>query len=204
MDDDHLEQIQFEGLIQGLIDDEYACCDDFINSKLLSGLRGNIQDLKDSKDMKAAGLGKKMDYQKNKLVRGDNIKWIEGDSENKYEQIYLKKMRNFIKYLNETCFTSINTFESHYASYEQKTYYKKHIDQFKEDKSRKFSIIIYLNKDWQKKDGGMLSLYPKGANQKDISPFGGRMVFFRSDEMEHEVQPSFTRERISIAGWFKN
>ena len=37
----------------------------------------------------------------------------------------------------------------------------------------------------------------------DKSPMGGRMVFFKSDEMEHEVHPSFTRERISIAGWLK-
>jgi len=37
-----------------------------------------------------------------------------------------------------------------------------------------------------------------------LSPIGGRMVFFSSDEMEHEVHPSFTRERISIAGWFKS
>ena len=65
-------------------------------------------------------------------------------------------------------------------------------------------MVLYLNKDWNKKDGGLLSLYPEGGEQKDVSPLGGRMVLFRSDEMEHEVFPSFTRERISIAGWLKN
>ena len=59
-------------------------------------------------------------------------------------------------------------------------------------------------RDWEDKDGGMLSLYPLIGGQKDIAPLEGRMVFFRSDEMEHEVHPSTTRERKSIAGWLKD
>ena len=49
----------------------------------------------------------------------------------------------------------------------------------------------------------MLTLYPDGKKQIDIAPHGGRMVFFRSDEMEHEVNASYTRDRNSIAGWMK-
>ncbi|WP_430407005.1 2OG-Fe(II) oxygenase [Fluviicola sp.] len=65
-------------------------------------------------------------------------------------------------------------------------------------------MVLYLNEDWKKEDGGLLSLYPKAGQQIDISPLGGRMVLFRSDEMEHEVNPSLTRTRNSIAGWLKN
>jgi SM-20-related protein len=118
--------------------------------------------------------------------------------------LYLKKVEKFILHLNKTCFTSIKGFESHYATYEKKSFYKRHIDQFKNEKGRQFSIVLYLNQDWKAADGGMLSLYPHGEEQIDISPLGGRMVLFRSDEMEHEVHASSTRERSSIAGWLKN
>lgn len=198
------EQNEFEDLIQGILKQDYGCCDDFMDSTVVSGLRAEIQSLSESGNMQLAGFGNKMEYQKDNRVRGDTIKWIEKESENKYEAIYLKKIGKFIQYLNETCYTSINGFESHYASYQQHSFYKRHLDQFEHDKKRKYSMVLYLNENWQKEDGGMLSLYPEAAKQKDISPLGGRMVFFKSDEMEHEVKPSATRDRLSIAGWFKS
>jgi len=195
---------QFEGLIQGLIDNKYGCCDDFIQQDVTTGLRNNLQRFNESGEMQASGVGNKTKFKENKSFRGDKIKWIEDKSVDQYEASFQKKVGHFMSYLNSTCYTSINVFESHYASYEQKSCYKRHLDQFKNDKGRKYSLIFYLNNNWQKEDGGMLSLYPKGSKQLDISPIGGRMVFFSSDEMEHEVHPSFTRERISIAGWFKS
>jgi len=198
------EHSQFEVLIQGLINDKYGCCDDFFDTNTISGLRNNIKRLRASEDMKAAGIGNKTEYQKDKLFRGDKIKWIEDKSENEYEAGFVKKIGDFINHLNTTCYTSIKEFESHYAHYEKKSFYKRHLDQFKSDKGRQYSIILYLNEAWQQEDGGVLSLYPEGGAQKDISPLGGRIVFFKSDEMEHEVFPSLTRNRISIAGWLKN
>lgn len=198
------EENQFEGLIQGLIENEYGCCDDFILPGIVSGLSDNIQRLSKSENMISSGFGNKVDFKKDSSVRGDKINWIADESTNPFEMSYLKKVEKFILYLNSTCFTSISTFESHYSSYEKSSFYKRHIDQFKTEKGRKFSIVLYLNEDWKKEDGGLLSLYPKQGEQVDISPLGGRMVLFRSDEMEHEVNPSFTRERNSIAGWLKN
>jgi SM-20-related protein len=198
------EENQFEGLIQGLIDHEYGCCDDFILPSTVSGLSANIQHLTKSEDMSSSGFGNKQDFKQDSSVRGDKINWIAEESTNPFERIYLNKIEKFILYLNSTCFTSINSFESHYSSYEKRSFYKRHIDQFKTEKGRKYSIVLYLNEHWEKEDGGLLSLYPKLGEQIDISPLGGRMVLFRSDEMEHEVNPSFTRTRNSIAGWLKN
>lgn len=203
-DEAGLEKDQFEALIQGLIDDKFGCCSDFILPSTALGLLANMATLTAKGEMKAAGIGSQMDYQKNTLVRGDTLHWIDGQSTNAFEMIYLKKIQKFIDYLNKTCFTSITSFESHYANYAQGSSYKRHLDQFKNETGRKYSVVLYLNQDWQEADGGMLSLYPAVGVEKQVSPVGGRMVFFRSDEMEHEVQPSLTRERKSIAGWFKN
>ncbi|MBC8754813.1 2OG-Fe(II) oxygenase [Kordia sp. YSTF-M3] len=198
------EQNQFEELIQGLIDNQYGCCNDFIIPSIITGLRNNITTLNTSGKMKSAGIGNKVDFQNDQLIRSDKVNWIEELSTNEYEKIYLKKIWRFIHHLNKTCFTSIKTFESHYANYELGSFYKRHLDQFKSEKGRKYSIVLYLNQNWEEKDAGVLSLYPLNAEQKNISPLEGRMVFFRSDEMEHEVHPSATRERNSIAGWLKN
>ncbi len=205
MDDEGVrEESQFEHLIQGLIDNEYGCCDDFIVASTAAGLRANIQSLCDSGNMNPSGMGNDLDVRKDKDFRGDKINWIGNQSKDQFELIYLGKIQKFINYLNKTCFTSINHFESHYSIYESRSFYKRHLDQFKSEKGRKYSIVLYLNLDWKEEDGGILSLYPKGGEQIDISPLGGRMVFFRSDEMEHEVHASFTRDRRSIAGWLKN
>ena len=205
MDNEEIqEQIQFEGLIQGLIDNEYGCCNDFILPITVAGLRANIQVLSKSENMKPSGFGNKEDFQKDKSIRGDKINWIGEQSSDQFELIYLKKIEKFILYLNKTCFTSIINFESHYSSYEKRSFYARHLDQFKNEKGRKYSIVLYLNQDWKEEDGGLLSLYPKKGKQINISPLGGRMVLFRSDEMEHEVHASFTRERRSITGWLKN
>ena len=198
------EQSQFEGLIQGLVDDEYGCCNGFMIPSTVVGLGDNIQRLDKSGDMKSSGFGNKSDFKKDDSIRGDKISWIEGKSTNEFELIYLNKIEKFIAYLNKTCFTSIQNFESHYSTYEKRNFYKRHIDQFKNEKGRKYSIVLYLNQGWKPEDGGMLSLHPKKGKQVDISPLGGRMVLFRSDEMEHEVHASFTRDRRSIAGWLKN
>lgn len=198
------EQAQFEALIQGLIDNNYSYCNDFILPSTVIGLSANIQKLHELGNMQASGIGNKAIFQKNSAFRGDKINWIAVQSINEFESIYNLKINRFIAYLNQTCFTSIINFESHYASYETNSFYKRHIDQFKNEKGRKFSLVLYLNDNWQVADGGLLSLYPKDKLPIDISPLGGRLVLFRSDEMEHEVHASFTRERRSIAAWLKD
>ena len=49
--------------------------------------------------------------------------------------------------------------------------------------------MLYLNSDWKKEDGRLLSLYLEGKVRVHISPLGGRIVLLRSNEMEHEVHP---------------
>lgn len=197
------EQAQFEELIQGLIDNDFGCCNDFLLPSTIIGLNANLQLLSDFDKLQVSGIGNRLDFQKNASIRGDKINWIADQSTNPYELDYLKKIQRFVRYLNQTCFTAITSFESHYAAYGVNSFYKRHLDQFKNEKGRKYSIVLYLNENWTDEDGGFLSLYPKLKDQINISPLGGRLVLFKSDEMEHEVHPSLTRERRSIAAWLK-
>lgn len=197
-------QVQFESLIQGLLENDFGCCDDFLNTATVKGLREKLIGFDADGEMQKAGIGQGKALQTNEKIRGDEIKWIEKDSVNHFEEIYLKKVAAFILYLNTTCYTSLGQHESHYASYPIESFYKRHKDQFRRDSKRKFSIVLYLNENWLLADGGGLSLYFGAHREKEIMPLGGRMVFFRSDRIEHEVHPSHTRVRRSIAGWLKS
>ncbi len=198
------EAIQFEELIQGLIDNAFGCCNDFLSPETVVGLRNNLHRLSEAGKLKESGIGNQSKFQFNSHIRGDKINWIEAISQDPFEMLYLAKVSKFISHLNKTCYTSIASFESHYASYEKGSMYKRHVDQFKSEQGRKFSIVLYLNDDWKSEDGGALSLHPRDQEVVHITPIGGRMVFFRSDEMSHEVNASPTRDRSSIAGWMKN
>lgn len=198
------ESLQFEMLIEGLLDQDYGIIDDFLPQEIILGLLENLSNLCASDGMKSAGIGNNMMLQQNKLIRNDRVHWIEPDSNNPFEKAYNDKITAFIQYLNSTCYTSIKTYESHYANYEIGSFYKKHIDQFKTEKGRKFSVVLYLNPNWEEDDGGKIALYPKDKAPVFVLPTAGRLVFFRSDQMAHEVFPSPTRERNSIACWLKN
>ena len=197
------DEEQFESLIVGLINEQFGLCHDFIDEKQASGLRNNLLRLRENGEMQPAGIGKSTSYAKNTKVRGDVIKWIEPNSQDEHERLFLDKMEAFITYLNRSCYAGISNYEFHYAYYEQGSFYKRHLDQFKIDNGRKYSFVLYLNEDWLETDGGNLVLYLE-EGEKRVYPFGGSAVFFKSDVVEHEVKMSETRARMSIAGWMKN
>lgn len=194
---------QFEKLISEVIDRHYGMCDDFLDTPLLTGLRKNLHTYHSKGAMHPAGIGRHFDFKENLKVRGDVIRWIEEDSMDPFEEQFMVQIKNLIHYLNTTCYTRINFFEFHYAWYDAGSFYKRHLDQFKSNRGRKFSLVIYLNEDWLSTDAGNLRLYLDG-HDVDVFPEGGRAVFFKSDEVEHEVMPAPLRPRISIAGWLKS
>ena len=147
------EEQQFELLIEGLLNNEYGVCDNFFTPEEISGLRENLQTYHQAGQMYPAGVGKNFDFQKNAEIRGDVIYWIDEDSKNAVEALFIEKIERFIAYLNATCYTGINDSEFHYAYYEPKSFYKRHLDQFKSDRGRRFSMVLYLNDNWLEEDG---------------------------------------------------
>ena len=193
---------KFEVLIEGLLANNYGVCDDFLQPELVRALRRNLLGMHTAGEMHAAGIGQKADFQRDETVRGDVIKWLDDAPEDDAEQELLDHIQAFTDYLNRTCFTGINGSEFHYAYYAQHSFYKRHIDQFKADQGRQYSLVIYLNENWQEADAGQISLYTADG-EKRLLPLGGRAVFFKSDVLPHEVHASATRYRLSVTGWLK-
>ncbi|HKK88180.1 MAG TPA: 2OG-Fe(II) oxygenase [Saprospiraceae bacterium] len=194
---------QFEEMIGQFLDNEFAVADAFLPQEIALGLRANLLAFHQAGLMYPAGTGRNFDFKKNTAVRGDSIRWLEACTKDIYEDYLLQKVVAFINHLNHTCYTGLKDYEFHYAIYTKNSFYKRHKDQFKHDKGRQFSLVIYLNSEWDDKDGGILSLYT-GSGEARVKPLIGRAVFFKSDRTEHEVHPALKKSRLSIAGWLKS
>jgi len=195
-------KLPFDLLINSYLDNKIGIDPFFLSEKLANGLQENIRKLQQDNLMIAGGIGNEAVRDETQLTRGDTIYWMDKSHDNAFEQEFLQKVEDFILYLNSTCYTGLNSHEFHYAVYESGTFYKRHKDQFRNDSNRRYSLINYLNKDWQDEDGGQLMVYPDEGMQK-IQPHAQTAVFFKSDEMEHEVKLA-NKSRMSITGWLKS
>jgi SM-20-related protein len=192
---------QFDELINSFIDNNVGIADNFLSADLSARLQQNIHALQEKEQMKYAGIGNEAIADAAQQMRGDKIYWLDKKNNNTSEQAFLARVEDFINHLNNTCYTGINDYEFHYAVYGKGAAYKKHKDQFKTDNKRKYSLICYLNDGWKAADGGQLVIYHDDTVQS-ISPNAQKAVFFKSDEMEHEVLLS-NKPRMSITGWLK-
>lgn len=154
---------------------------------------------------KRAGVGRDPTVQED--IRGDRIHWLQKEKLNPSQQKVWDFLETLKNHFNKELFLGLKDFETHMTVYPKNTFYKKHIDQFKDsngDKIRKISFIIYLNEEWTNEDGGQLNLYDTNDQEKivrTVIPKSGRAVFFLSADFPHEVLET-KKERVSMTGWF--
>ena len=192
---------EFEVLISSFISEKVGIANHFLSNELSANLRQNLVSLIEKKQLTKAGVGNEKKLLFDDSIRSDSIYWLDRKHDNEYENDFLDQIDDFIKYLNRSCFAGITCYEFHYSLYDIGGFYKRHIDQFQDNSSRKYSMISYLNDDWQKSDGGELVVY-QTYNNKNITPTQGKTVLFKSNELQHEVLVTQI-QRMSITGWLK-
>lgn len=204
---DFQENPLYEKLINDLIDKQFSITDSFFTDEEVLSLRNSLLEKYQSDQFKKSAIGSHVNEVVASGIRGDFIKWIDEPNANEAESIFFRKLNSLVNYLNKTCFMGILQKEFHYAVYPEGTYYKRHLDTFKNDDRRKLSFVCYLNDDtWKPENGGELTLYlPMGdsENALDIYPLPGRVVLFESQLLEHEVKIVTHSQRLSITGWLK-
>jgi SM-20-related protein len=196
-----LEQI-FDALIDSYLDTRVGITEDFLSTALAGNLKDNLIGLYQQNSLRNAGTGNTVTATQNKLVRGDQIHWLDRLHNDAHENDFFDLMDLFVDYLNRTCYTGITGYEFHYTLYPEGSFYKTHIDQFKNNSSRVYSMIVYLNTDWLPADGGELCIHHADERLQNIAPVNGKSVFFKSNELQHEVLIT-TKQRLSITGWLK-
>ncbi len=157
---------------------------------------------------KPAGIGRATEHMLNDTVRTDTIYWINADSDAGSK--WLNWTQSLQTFMNRRLFLGLFSFESHFAHYAKGDFYKKHKDAFTGEGNRVLTVVVYLNEQWSKEDGGELLIY---KNQQSTStqideqtvsviPTFGTVVVFLSEEFPHEVLAA-TKDRYSIAGWYR-
>lgn len=192
----------FDTLIDSYIENKIGIADHFLSEALCLHLKENLNQLYAEKLLLAAGTGNNEKVAYDQQFRSDIIYWLDRKHDNLHENSFFMLMDDFIAYLNETCYTGITHYEFHYTLYNKGSFYKRHWDQFRNNDSRKYSMVMYLNTDWKVTDGGELCVYHDGKSQH-IAPLNGKTILFKSNEMEHEVLMTHA-PRMSITGWLKS
>ncbi len=186
---DELEQVGYivleNPLLEALSALLLARCQDFGNTRFQSAKIGR-------------GLARKRDS----TIRGDAISWL--DDTDSTDQAYLTWMEKLRLGLNSALYLGLLDFECHYAIYGAGAGYAKHSDVLSGTRNRILSTVLYLNEDWQARDGGVLLLFDPTGDKvvASVSPTFGTMIIFLSASFPHEVCLSNTNRR-SIAGWFR-
>jgi SM-20-related protein len=192
----------FDLLLESVSDKGYFSSDRFISQTAVTSLLAQGRDAENNGLFKPAGIGKGSAHFLSSDIRSDTILWLTDDRIRNWCPELYERLMQLIKYLNEDCYAGIKEWEFHLAHYAPGAYYKRHLDRFKTDNGRLFTFILYLNEDWKENDGGQLLIYPPAGSLK-IMPEAGRMVFFPSSDLPHEVLPSL-RHRWSFTGWLKS
>ncbi|NWK76869.1 2OG-Fe(II) oxygenase [Aquitalea sp. LB_tupeE] len=137
-------------------------------------------------------------------IRSDSVLWLEPDAPADAIRYYFSTLDHVRQAVNQAFYMGLEDLESHFAVYPPGSFYKKHLDRFRDDDARALTAVLYLNEDWPDDAGGQIRLYLDDACSQslDIAPTAGTLVLFLSDRFWHEVLPA-TQQRLSVTGWFR-
>lgn len=191
--------VHFDSIADGLAENGFAIADQFLSQEEVSDILLSDEFKINRSTFKKAGIGNSRSLQIKEEIRGDYIQWLDKSKAPQAIKIYLSRLDQLIKFLNQALYLSLKDYEVHCTVYPPGSFYKRHLDQFKNGDHRRLSVICYLNTDWKEEQGGQLRMYLP-EKSLDVFPLAGRLVCFRSDQIEHEVLPAM-RERLSLTGW---
>lgn len=80
------------------------------------------------------------------------------------------------------------------------SFYQELVDNIDQEMNKFLTVVLFLNQNWQPRNGGQLRLYLK-HKFIDIEPIGGRLVTYFSNNFHHEILP-FRQDHFSLSGWF--
>jgi SM-20-related protein len=179
----------------------YAVLPDAMPEPSWRGLRSEAEHLLADHAFSPAGIGRGAGAQQQSTIRGGSTCWL--DAGMPAGDAFMLWMEGLRSSLNRSLFLGLDAFEAHYAHHPTGTSYGTHLDRHHSSDERVVSAVIYLNSDWPKDAGGELVIYDAhDVPRLTLEPRGGTLVLFMSEGTPHEARKA-TRERWSIAGWFR-
>ena len=190
-------------ILDGIADRGWSVTENFLSLSLAENLNKEIKELWKEGNFKKAGIGRGEELAVRPEIRTDRIHWLRKDDLSPAAKEYWDIIHHLKDNLNRNFFLNLVSFEAHFAAYPPGSFYKKHLDQFKDVRHRLISCILYLNEKWELSDEGQLRIYEENsASYSDIWPRFNTFVCFRSDTVYHEVLPT-NKQRYSLTGWLR-
>ena len=192
--------MEFMFAAQQLEEQRFVVLDQFLNTDEISLIIDDFDEKKGTGRFTPAGIGKGTDHHLNQRIRNDETFWFEPSSLNEPQKILWQKLEKLKEELNRHFFAGLWDLEGHYAWYPPGGKYDAHLDRFSKDDARTISMVLYLNRDWKKGDGGELRIHREqlALPSLDVEPVAGRLVCFFSAEVLQsptlaEAQDEFCR-----------
>lgn len=148
-----------------------------------------------------AAIGRGTGQQLDESIRGDHIQWL-APGESAAVDRYLGLLDELRERLNRELFLGLEDYECHFALYPPGSFYRRHLDRFRDDDRRTVTTVFYLNEGWLPEHGGALRIELADGREHDVAPAAGTLVVFMSGDFPHEVLPA-SRERLSLTGWYR-
>ena len=200
--DPHSIDISAEAIGRRILEQGIAVCDDVLSTSVLAGLREDaLRELKEG-NYRPARVGKGIRRERIVEVRTDRIRWLERATATDAQLAYWAMVDELRRGLSSFFRVHMERTEAHFAVYPEGAFYARHFDQFRGVGNRILSVILYLNPEWVPGHGGELRVHPPEGVPVDYAPLHGRLIVFRSDEVDHEVLVSH-RQRVSLTGWMR-
>lgn len=197
-----MEHPLFEIIAEQILSKSIAVVDDVLDQSILDSLGQEALTEYRLGEFKEANIGKGIAKQRISEVRGDKVYWLNRVDASESLEIYWHFVDGLRTYLSEYFRVHLERTELHFAVYPIGAFYTPHFDQFRDHGNRVFSLILYLNQQWKKGDGGELRVHEGGTSYYDVEPLHGRLVCFRSDQVLHEVLEA-KKPRVSLTGWMR-
>ncbi len=193
------EEEKWVDWIDQMAQHDFVVIGDFLPLSAYEKLKSYLNKKLDEQQFDKAGIGALADNQIVTRIRGDETFWLDRERDRPEIQEFYDLVEEMIAHFNRLCYMSLSGFEFHFAHYPQGTFYKKHVDQFRDRSNRLITFILYFNDEWKDGDGGELVIYHEDG-ERTIEPSGNNCVMFRTEGMEHEVRLSHA-SRFSLTGW---
>jgi len=183
-----------------LSEQDFLVIPNALTTAAVTDLRSELLAWRSEGRLQAAAIGRCRNRQLASNQRTDLTAWLTGETT--VQQEWLTTMETVRQALNQQLLLGLVEYEAHYACYPPGSFYRRHLDSFHGNNPRRVSTVLYLNEEWNERDGGLLQLYRDGKLLCRVLPEPGTFVAFLSDAVPHEVTPA-NRERYSIAGWLR-
>lgn len=177
--------------------------DDFVEAQLVRRARADIEQMAAAEQLRPAGVSRGDSFRLEQKTRGDLITWLDPrEATPSLAQVHahFEALRDE---LNQAAYLGLDYFEVQIAQYPGGgAGYDRHVDAFPGSVNRRVTAILYLNEGWTPEQGGVLRAWLPGEELREVEPVAGRLVCFMSDQIPHQVLPTYS-SRCAITAWYR-